>query len=210
MTKADRIAALIACEHNPVKNKEVLEGSNEAQLTALEAHAATGARLKAAASKADAEKVITDLADAHGAAMTHAAGVKAKQQKDEETAGVKAAEGVKILSTEEWLKSAPAEVRTLVEEQTAERNATKSALITQLKAAQSVYSEDALKAMELKELRSIAQLIKVMEPTSYALNGPRIASEGAPKSYMSEPPPDSYRIALGKDKKPAGADGKVN
>lgn len=217
MTKTERIAALIACEHNPIKDKTVLDAATDAHLTALEAHAATGARLKAAASKADAEKVITDMADAHGAVLTHAAGVAAKKKKDEEgaappsdmKAAVDAAIAAAMPKTEEdWLKIAPPTVRALVEETKVEREAQKTVLVTKLKAAQSVYDETTLKAMDLKQLKEIALLTKI-EPVDFSLNGPRIASQGG-ESYMTQPPPDGYRIALGKDKKPGAQEGKVN
>lgn len=84
MEKKDRVKALIGAKDSgyTAADQAWLEAVPDDRLEALEILAKGG--IKAAASKADAEKVIVDAAKAHDALKNHAAGIQAKAEKDEE------------------------------------------------------------------------------------------------------------------------------
>ena len=204
-TKAERVTALLACDCNPVKDRAVLEAASEAGFDALEAHSKVNASLRAASKDATAANdIIKNLAASHKAAHVHADGLSAAEKA---AADKEAAKGAEVKAAEqkpkteaEWLAEAPEHLRTLVEESKAATAAHKSALVASLKAAQKVYSSDELEAMDVAQLTKVAQLAKVTEPVSIDFSGrggPRIAEE-AP-DYLSQAPPDGYRIALDKE-----------
>lgn len=201
-TKAERITALLACDCNPVKDRAVLEAASEAGFDALEAHSKVNASLRAASKDAmAANDIIKNLASSHKAAHLHADGLSAAEKAAADKAAAKEAEvkaaEQKPKTEAEWLAEAPEDLRTLVSDVRAENVAKKVALVSQLKAAQKVYDEDELNAMDLKQLAKVAALANVATPVDYSgRGGPRIA-EGK-DDYMSQPPPDGYRIALDK------------
>lgn len=177
MNREQRITALMSSEHNPLKDKKALEASSEEGLKALEAHV----EKEAAAATARAAE---------------------QKTKDDAEAANRAAAAAKPKTKEEWLAEAPAEVRTLVAEAEADRVAEHTALVAELKAAQKVYSEEDLKAKTNKELRQLRDLVapetaETRAAVDFRTRTPR-NNEGDKKDYMSEPPPNGYRIALDK------------
>jgi hypothetical protein len=157
--KKARITALMNHDHNPLKDQKALEAASDDALKALEAHCETAATLKAAAAtlKAAAEK--TD----------------AEKQADEDKAAKDKADALKAASTArteaeveaDYLKTAPASIRSLVEKTRRADAARKAELVDSLKAAQAAYSEAELKTLELDTLEKLAVLAKV-EPAARA------------------------------------------
>lgn len=143
MERKDRIAALLACEHNPYKDQKGLEASSDESLTTLEVHCKNATVLKAAAKKSEEEKVAAEAA------------LKAAQ---------------KPKTDEEWLAEAPESLRMLVTDKKAEDAKRRSVLVASLKTAQSEYTEAELSAMDLKTLERTSRLAKV-EPINYGPNG---------------------------------------
>jgi len=179
MNRLERIKALMAHQHNPLKDEKILTAATDESLKALEDHAA---KLDAA------DKIAADLKKAEDAAAASA----------KEVTELKAA-AAKELTDEEFLKTAPPAIRTMVERHQAQDAKAKTDLVTRLKTAQSVHSEDALKLKTLEQLQEIAALLK-MAPVDYSLHAIPRAAEAAGGDYKSQPPPDGYAIALEKRK----------
>lgn len=133
------------------------------------------------------------LLDAKAAAEAKAAAdVKAAQ--DKAAAELKAA-SEKVLTVDEYLKTAPAEIRSLVERQKKQDEARKAVLLGQLKTAQSEYTEDELKAMDVDSLERLARVAKIEAPADYRGRGvPRAAEDNTTDVFLN--PPDPYAIAL--------------
>jgi hypothetical protein len=228
MTKAERIKALVGRKNNPVKDEKILTAASDDGLKALEDHADTLDKADAE-KEADAEvkKKVKEDADAREAAKGKFppkadgdAEDKADGGADEDTenadgskkaAPAKGAKGhrtaeeaEKELSEEEWLGSAPASIRDMVARHKAADARQKADLVGRLKTAQKVYTEAQLKTKSVEQLQEIAALVKVEVPTTdfSGQAGPR-AAEGSGDDYLSQPPPDGYRIAL--DKRAAAA-----
>lgn len=182
MTKAERVAALLKNEHNPLKDQKALEAATDDSLKALETHCENAATLKATADKIAADD---------------------KAKADAEAAKLKAAEDakkpeIKSLSEEDFMKMAPPSIKALIEDKKAEDAARKTGLIASLKVAQTVYSEDELKAMDMPQLSKIAQLADVKTPDFSGRGVPiqRAASE----TDVYANPPDGYALALAKQR----------
>jgi hypothetical protein len=166
VNKTERIAALLKNEHNPIKDLKALEANTDEGLRMLEVHCENAAKLKVAADKLQADK---DAAEAK---------LKAAAEKQ--------------LTEEEFLKTAPESIRTLVADKKAQDAAHKTALIATLKvAAKGVYSDEELAGKTIDELTKLTQLAKVDAPaTDYsgrAIPTPRAA---AGEDYT---PPDPYK-----------------
>jgi hypothetical protein len=182
MTKADRIKALLALPNNPVKDQKVLEAAPDDVLKTLEDHAAT---LDAA------QKTAKDAADKAAKEAADAAAVQAATL-------AAAAAAPKELSEEEFMKAAPAPLRTMLQRHKDADAKAHAALVTSLKTAQKVHNEDALKAKTLEQLEEIAALLQ-MPPVDYSLRAvPRAAEATTDGEYKSQPPPDGYKLALEK------------
>ncbi len=113
-----------------------------------------------------------------------------KAAEEKKQAELKAAEG-KTPSYEEWSKTAPPEVRSLVEKYRKFDEEKKATLVAALKAAQSAFSEDELKAMDVEHLERLASVAKV----DYSGRGTVRHAEGD-KDDVYLNPPDGYAIAL--------------
>jgi hypothetical protein len=138
MTKEARIAALMSNEHNPLKDKTALDALPEASLLALEAHCVT------------AQEAVTRMA--------------AERATLEGKVNTLVAAAAKPKTTEEFLASAPEEVRTIVTKFNAGQIARKTELVTKLKANASVasaYSEVELTAMNVDQLEKIAKAAQI-------------------------------------------------
>jgi len=191
MTKTERIKALMARPNNPVKDEKILAAASDDTLKTLEEHA----------EKMDA----TDkaAADAKAAADKTAADLKAAE--DKKAADLKAAEGKKDetpkeLTEEEFMKAAPASLRTMLERHKAADAVAHATLVTSLKTAQKVHDEAALKLKTLEQLQEIAALLQ-MAPVDYSLRTPMRTAEKDEADYKSQPPPDGYAMALEKRNK---------
>lgn len=169
MTKADRIAALLKHEHNPLKDQKALEAADEKTLVTLEAHCET---LKAAADKSAADA---------------AAAAKKKEEDDAKAAAMKTA----AQSEEDYLKTAPESIRTLVAEKKAQDEAEKAKLVADLKSCGAL-TEAQLKEKPLEELRTLAKFAKIEQP-NYSGNGVPRAASTEKGSYA---PPDPYAAGL--------------
>lgn len=86
----------------------------------------------------------------------------------------------------------PAEYRTMMADHRARETAEHAGLVAQLRAAQTSYSEDELKAMPLDGLRKLAGAVRIPAAPSFAGRAvPRVASEG--RSFAA---PDPYAPKL--------------
>lgn len=172
MTRADRIAALIKHEHNPIKDQKALEANTDEGLRLLEVHCENAATLKAASDKLAAEKAASD-----------------KKAADAEAALKAASE--KQLTEEEFLKTAPESIRTLVTDKKVQDEAQKKSLVGQLKAASTVLTEEQLNAKTLDELKILAQFAKIAEPAAdYSGRGAAVPRNAG--DVVDYTPPDSY------------------
>jgi len=165
MTKAERIAALLKNEHNPIKDIKALEANTDEGLRLLEVHCENAATLKTAADKLAEEKAAAD-----------------KKAADAEAA-LKVAQAAQIPAEE------LTELRTLAADKKAADATEHAGLVTQLKAAQTAFTEDELKSKPLPELRKLASMAKV-EPKDYSGRG--IAMPRAAASAGDFTPPNVY------------------
>jgi hypothetical protein len=98
------------------------------------------------------------------------------------------------LTEEQFLASAPESIRSLIADKKAQDEATKTALVASLKAAQSEYTEDELSAMDIKSLERLSKVAKVDDaaPVNFIGRGvPRTAADA--NTYA---PPDPYKAGL--------------
>lgn len=219
-TKAERVTALMGSEHSPIRTQAALEAMSETELTNLETHVTKKEAAVKAATQTKQTRIAALVASSHCEIKTEAAlmamseaeltalEARVKTATDEAAAAAATAAAARAASTtatpteEEWMRTAPASVRTLVETARKKETAQKTTLVTQLKAAQKIYSEADLNAMTIEQLEKVAALANI-EPVDYGGMGfPRAAAEGTTDVYRN--PPNSYRIALdkksGKDK----------
>lgn len=158
MTKTERIAALLANKHNLVKDQKALEVASDETLAALEAHCT--------AQKTAEEKAAQDAADAKIAEDARVAAATKKALDDAETARVAAAKAVadEPLTEAEVMAVLPQRLKDMIARQEAQETARHNELVTLMKSAQSEYSEDELKAMELPQLERMSRIAKIPAP----------------------------------------------
>lgn len=176
----EKVTALMANPHNPIKNQKVLEAMTEAELTALEASCTETATLKAAA--AAAEKTANDV----------------KTELTETQTKLKAAE-----DKQKEVDDKLAAMQPIIDEHTARVAAEKTALVTTLKAAQSAYSEEELIAKSVAELQKIATLTATAVPAvDFSGRGVPVLQRAAGTGDNSEfdPPPAYARLMGSKEK----------
>lgn len=192
MDKATRIAALMACEHNTVKDKAILEALSDQQLDALEAFNKTRAAMVA-----DPKAALADLVTAPrtAAAETTTTPTETPAAKPEEKSATTETAPVTEVSEEEFLKTAPESIRQLVADRKAQDTAEKTDLVTSLKDAQSEYSEEELQAMDLKSIRRLAAVVNVPKRDFSGRGVPRDASAAKADDVFLNPP-DPYAAAL--------------
>ncbi len=169
MEKKERIAALVANPHSPVKSLKMLEAATDDELTALEAQAGT--------IKAAAEKAVADAATLKAAQDAEA---KAK-------ADLKAAQEAPIT-----IDRLPADLKALVDGAVAAATAKKEGLVATLKAAQTAFTEDDLKAMPVEQLEKLSAAVVKPAP---AVNAPLFSGIPVPRisgDANQYAPPDTY------------------
>lgn len=167
-TKVERIAALLANEHNPVK--DLSDKTSDEVLTVLEAQAVTNATT----------------------AATHATALKAAQDAQAATeAALKAAQASQIPAEE--LTS----LRALAAERDARNTAEKADLVTKLVAASKVLSKEQLEAKSLDDLSTLASFANVQatEPVDFSGRGtPRVAAQATIGGDFT--PPDPWEAGI--------------
>jgi hypothetical protein len=179
--RKERMAALAANPHSPVKNLRALEALDDVEFAALEATAGT---LKAAADKAAQDAVALKAAEDKAAAE--------KKATEAAEAALKAAQGAKPEpeTPDQFLARNP-DLKAIVDGHRAAIVAEQAALITGIRAASQAFTEEQLKAKPIEELRQIATLAKVEAPKDYSGAAiPRAAS--SPNDLSAYAPPDPY------------------
>ena len=104
----------------------------------------------------------------------------------------------KALTEDEFMRVAPAEIKSLVERTRRADTELKAELVTALKAAQGEYTESELAAMPVNDLQRLARMAKLEEATpSFEGRGiPRMA--GGKETDVFANPPDPYAPGLEK------------
>lgn len=167
MDRSKTIAALAAHPHSAIKDTAMLEKFDDATLKALEDGAA--------AAKTAAEANEAALKAAKDGQATAEVALKAAQ------------DALAAPVTEERL---PQAYRDLMAERNAADAKETGELVTSLKAAQSAYTEDELKAKPLAELRKLAEAFKAVKPSFQGRVVPRAAAAQG-RSYAA---PDTYDL----------------
>lgn len=169
----ERIAKLLANKHNIVKNEAALKLLGDGELKEVE-DAAAAAEAKVAA----AEKMV----------VNEKAAADAKAKTDKEAADKLAAAGAKPSMTRDEMLAAMPDVKAMLDERAAHDAIEHAALVTTLKAASSVLTEEQLKAKSLEELRTLAAFAKVEAPVDFSGRGaPRM-----PEKTEDFAPPQAY------------------
>lgn len=147
MNKTERVKALIAHPRSPFKEADqaYLEGLTEERLAEHEQHAQ------------EAETAATQATEQVAQAQQAEAAAKAEAKAAQTAASA-------ALSEEDWMKRAPASVRKVVQAAQAQEQARHTELVAGLKAAQSTYTEDELKAMSNEALEKLAALVASTVP----------------------------------------------
>ena len=164
MNKVERVRALIACPATPWTDDDqaYLETQSDERLLALESH--RNSALKAAEEKAAVEAEIVKL-----------------------KAAAEAPTELKPATEEEYLAVAPDSIKQIVSKHKAAEAARKTDLVSILKAAQSEFTEDELKAQTVDDLERLARVAKATAPAiDYTLRG---APRAAEQSDAVPPPP---------------------
>lgn len=134
------------------------------------------------------EKMLEAASDERLESFRVAAEARATREKE-----LKAA-AEKKFTTEEFMEVAPPELKSLITRQQERETATKAALVSQLKAAQSEYSETELSVMPLDQLTRLASVAKVDVPVV------DYGGRGVPRALQSEKedftPPNPYDAPL--------------
>jgi len=208
MTKAERVKALMGRTHAAVKDEKILTAASDDMLKALEdgADAADKAE-KDANEKAEKEKKEQEERDA-AKKKAAAEGKDDGADDDEDDAAAdkgkkRTAEGERKIeeppmTEEKWLETAPPSIRDMVARHKAADAKAKDALVGKLKTAQTVFTEAQLKTKSVEQLEEIAALVKVeTAPVDFSGRAPRAAEEN---DYITQPPPDGYKIALEKQR----------
>jgi hypothetical protein len=197
--KEDRIKALMAHEHNPLKDQKALEASSDEGLKALEAHCENATKLKAAADKKktedDAAAAKKKTEDDAAAANANKGDVKDPKKSDEKLSEKK------TLSDDEFMASLANDspLRTMIADKKAEDAAKKKMLVGKLKDAQTEYNETELNAMSVKELDRMSRVCKVEVAADFSGRAiPRTQEEGEKK--VPAPPNMMERILANRQK----------
>jgi len=198
-TKAERITALAAHPHSPIKSKAALEACSEEELKTLEENAdAAKKTAEEATAKVAAEAEEKKKTDTQGSGQGTGQSTQGGTPGASET--TRGAAAPAQLNEEEWLKTAPPSIRDLVTRSKTAEAAQKKELKTALVAAQKEYTEAELDAMSVDQLTRLARLANVPDTQTVDYSGrgfPRTAEE----SDVYRNPPDGYRMALDKRQK---------
>lgn len=201
-TREERIAALVANSRSGFTeaDKTMLAAASDERLAAFEAEV-TKTDEKAIERKQRVDKLLADAksgfteadrkmlevaSDERLTAFETAASKTEEPKKEEPKKEEPAVEEPKPQTTAEWLKTAPPEVRAMVERQQAQDEARRAELVGALKTAQKEYTEDELKKMELGELERLNR--------AFGSVAPRVADFSAlsprkPDDSKTPPPP---------------------
>jgi hypothetical protein len=182
MNKQERVKALIASPKSPFTacDQTMLEAASEERLVALEQHVK---------SLAEAEQQNAELGQRVTAAEAKVAEF--------------AAAAAKPKTDDEWLASAPASVRALVDGAKAQEAARKAELVGALKTAQSEFNEEELNGMSVKELERISRVAGVKAaaaPVDFSAQAPRVAKTGD-NDAIPAPPDMNARIKAAASKR---------
>lgn len=193
MTKTERIAALLGNKHNLVKDQKALEAASDETLAVLESHCDAQKVAEDKAIKDAADKIAADAKVVEDAKLAAAA---AKKVTDDAEAAKLAAASTKQsepLTEEEWIKAAPKRLLSMIARQEASETARHAELVGALKAAQSEYTEDELKAFELPNLERMAKMVKVPAPV-VDFSGRGIARPAEDSTAAPAPPDFNARV----------------
>lgn len=197
MTKIERIAALLANKFNLVKDQKALEAASDDTLTVLEGHCVS--------QKAAEDKAVKDAADAKIAEDAKVAAAAKKVTDDAEAARLATAAAAKVTTDEplteaEFLAAAPKRLKDMISRQEAQETARHSELVTAMKAAQTEYTEDELKAMELSQLERMSRIAKVPAPVvDFSGRGTPRATENS--NAVPAPPNFNERVRAARQAK---------
>jgi hypothetical protein len=183
MEKATRIAALMACEHNTVKDKAILEALSTQELDVLETFNKTRAAMAA-----DPKKTLADLLPKPEPKPVVVEKETVKQTDTKTVKELKPVEEPKVAAAteEEYLKTAPESIRQLVADKKARDTEERTTLVASLKDAQKEYGEAELQTMDLRALGRLAAVVNIPKPD---FSGRGVPPVGTSSSYA---PPDSY------------------
>lgn len=186
--KAELIAALVSDER--------FSGFKEGDEPFLET--ASDARLEEFRSASDARKAADEkFTKLENEARNVTARLKIADEKlkgTEEALKVASAKPTK----DQWLEQAPPEIKALLDAEEKRNVEHRSTLVAQLKAAQSEFTEDDLRAMEMSMLERLARTIKV-EPTDYSARGiPQVPRAAGAKDDSTDDyaPPNPYEAGI--------------
>jgi hypothetical protein len=209
MDKKDRIKALAANEHSPIRTLASLEAMSDAELTNLEAHVTKKTSEVTAATTAKETRVKALVGSEHCAIKTEAAlmamseaeltalEASVKTATDAAQATARAAQGAPAQTDEQWLKTAPASVRSLVESAQKREDTERTRLVAAIGKQTKVYTEAELKAMSVEQLTKLAAASGVeAEAVDFSGMGMPRAAEGGAQSDVYLNPPNGYRVAL--------------
>lgn len=196
MTKTERIAALLANKHNLVKDQKALDAASDETLLALEGHCES--------QKVAEEKAVKDAADAKIAEDARIAAAATKVTDDAAAATLAAAAAAKV-TTEEPLTEAevmavlPKRLKDMISRQEAQETARHSELVGLMKSAQTEYTEEELKAMELPTLERMSRIAKVPAPV-IDFSGRGIARATEDANVVPAPPNFNDRVRAARAK----------
>jgi len=153
-------------------------------------------RLEAFAASTEARKEEQSKLTAAEAKVTETEAKVTETEAKLKAAATQAPPEPKPLTEEEFMKAAPASIKSLIARQKKQDTERKDRLVTELKAAQSEFTEDELNGMDLEQLARIARVAKINElPDNYEGRGvPRAAAERKDDPFLN--PPDPYAAAI--------------
>lgn len=167
-SRAEQIAALVTDRYSGFKDgdESILEAASDARLEEL--RAATDARK---AEERTRTRLETDLTNANARLKVAEERLKAAEQ---------------VPTEEEWLARAPARIKTLLDSMKAEEDATRAALISQLKDL-GANTEEELKAKSTDDLKVLASYAKVEIP-DFSARGIPVERTASARSENYAPP----------------------
>jgi len=191
-----------ACSGFTADDVKMLEAASDDRLTHFLSLAETAVEAaktatEAAKTKAEADAEAEKLAKAKEAreraqAESDRNDKRSLEEKVEKLTTDLRASTERVLDEADFLKRAPASIRSLVADAKAKDEAEQTALITTLKvAAESIFSEAELKEMPLPALRKLAAIAKVDAPDYSARPIPRMRAAG--ENFA---PPDAYAESI--------------
>lgn len=175
--RAELVAALVTDRYSGFKegDEAVLETCSDARLE--EFRAASDARKVEEKRAAD---TATELVKANARLKVSEEKVRTLEQAPSE---------------EDWLAKAPARIKTLIDAQKAEEDATRSAIVSHLKDLGN-NTEAELKAMPLDQLKTLAAYARFQVPDFSGRGLPQ--ERNASQNNASYAPPDPYKAGLDK------------